>query len=64
MRGYQCEIEVNPTRRPVEKHSAAISSLRTSAFLCASAVTTVYVYIYRRDAEERRDTQRRFQISH
>jgi|RhiMetdeSRZDD1v2_1073273.scaffolds.fasta_scaffold19880_4 hypothetical protein len=33
-----------------------------SAFLCASAVTAFNVYIYRRDAEERRVTQRRFEV--
>jgi len=36
-----------------------ISSLRISAFLCASAVNRLFAHIYRRDAEERRDTQRK-----
>ena len=37
---------------------ALISTLRISAFLCASAVITIYRLFYRRDAEERKDTQR------
>jgi hypothetical protein len=37
---------------------ALISTLRISAFLCASAVYYFLLALYRRDAEERRDTQR------
>jgi hypothetical protein len=39
---------------------ALISTLRISAFLCDSAVIGFCSSFYRRDAEERRDTQRRF----
>jgi hypothetical protein len=36
-----------------------IFSLRISAFLCTSAVNVHGQPVYRRDAEERRDTQRK-----
>ena len=37
-------------------------SLRISAFLCVFAVNRLFAHIYRRGAEERRDTQRRIRI--
>src|SRR5829696_6417998 len=39
-------------------------SLRISAFLCVSVVNRLSAHIYRRGAEERRDTQRRIRLTH
>src|SRR5215213_5077990 len=52
-----CRFSINLTVITVP--GGVLFSLRISAFLCVSAVTVRGQPVYRRDAEERRDTQRR-----